>query len=197
VSVPSPTAPIDGDLGHTPFPEVVGILGSRLASGRLTVHGAVEHTLDFSGGWLVALDGRAVGDIDAASWVADAVLELCAVTAAPFRFERIDIDATGGISGDALLAGAERRVEQWREITRFVPSTNAIARLVTEAPPVPQIVIDARDWPVLSLIDGRRSVADVIVAVGGSPFDVCDTLAGLVVAGLVAVDYDEGPTTDS
>ena len=72
-------------------------------------------------------------------------------------------------------------------------TTNAVARLLPHVAPGPPIVIDREDWPILSLVDGRRTVADIIVALDSRPFDVCNTLAGLVDAGLVAVDYDAGP----
>lgn len=83
-----------------------------------------------------------------------------------------------------LLAEAERRVEAWKVIAESVPSTSLVMvpvrRLSGEA-----VTVSAGDWELLALLDGRRTVADIIRELGMSAFGVCATVHGLRQAGLV------------
>jgi hypothetical protein len=193
VSVQSPGAAhhLEGDLDVTAFPEVLGRIGAEASTGRLEIDaGGTLRRLDFVAGDLVGVDGDPVSVADASAWVADVVLELCALPSGSYRFDAgPPAPASVHLSADELLAGAEERVGAWREVTRHVPSTNAVPRLAPEPPSPEPVVIAADDWPVLALVDGQRSVGDVIVQLQRRPFEVCECLARLVVSGAVVVDY--------
>jgi hypothetical protein len=188
VPPPQPT-PLQGDLRELSFPELLGVLDAEAAGGRLRVQaGEAVRRLDFAGGRLTAIDDEALDDGVVAGWVVDVVLELCTLQSGVFRFdEGAGMAAGAGVSADELLAGAERRVSQWQQVTRHVPSTTSVPRLATVAPSDQAIVVAAPDWPILALVDGRRTVGDVVIDSGRRSFEVFEALARFVAGGLVTL----------
>jgi hypothetical protein len=83
-----------------------------------------------------------------------------------------------------VLAEAERRVAAWKRIAESIPSTALVMRPVRHLPGA-SVTIDEADWTVLALLDGHRSIADIISELGMSPFAVCNVLHGLRTADLV------------
>lgn len=94
------------------------------------------------------------------------------------------IGARFGFEHADLLVEAERRVDGWRRIARSVPSTGSVLRPVRHLDG-PEVTVGAADWAVLALLDGRRTVADLITDLGLSAFVVCAQLHRLREAGLV------------
>jgi hypothetical protein len=87
---------------------------------------------------------------------------------------------------ESLLSEAQARVRQWAEIAESIPSTQAVFRLRRRLAAELDTVVTSRDqWSVLAVLDGRRSVAQVIGAAGRSPYDVCAVLHQLIQAGLI------------
>jgi hypothetical protein len=94
------------------------------------------------------------------------------------------IGATFRFEPDELLADATARVEAWKQIADAVPSTSVVMRPVRVAP-TEEVTLSAQEWAVLALLDGRRSVAELVHELGMSAFTVCFVLHGLRTAGLV------------
>ncbi len=93
-----------------------------------------------------------------------------------------------GFAEDAreLVAQAERRLDIWRKIASRIPSTAARFRLASALPDGgEERMITADEWRYLALLDGHRSVADVITETGESAFRVCSALYRLLLEGLV------------
>lgn len=85
-----------------------------------------------------------------------------------------------------LVDQAKRRLELWSHIASRIPSTAAIFRLSALLPDqAEERIITADEWRYLSLLDGRRSVSDVITTTQGSAFRVCSALYRLLLEGLI------------
>lgn len=88
-------------------------------------------------------------------------------------------------TGEILLA-AESRARQWTIIAETVTSVDLVFRprrqLVAD---MGTITLTPREWEVLSVLDGRRNVGQVIAAVGRSPFEVCSALHAMLSAALL------------
>jgi hypothetical protein len=69
-------------------------------------------------------------------------------------------------------------------IADAIPSTAMVMRLCYEAPQE-VVSIPADDWRVLAWVDGQRSIAELIRALGMSAFAVCAVLHRLLVSGIV------------
>lgn len=83
-----------------------------------------------------------------------------------------------------VIDEARGRVEAWKVIAEAIPSVSVVMRLRRQLN-APTIAIDADDWRILALVDGRSSVADIIRDLGMSAFAVCGVLHRLVTAGAV------------
>jgi hypothetical protein len=87
-------------------------------------------------------------------------------------------------SPDELVHEATRRIAAWRQIADAIPSTAIVVRLCPEAPEA-VVQVTAEDWRVLARIDGLRTIAELIRALGMSAFAVCAVIHRLMVAGIV------------
>jgi hypothetical protein len=173
-------------------------LGRRLVGAGLvdddTLADAVERVLDSPGSGL----GRALVDsgrvdADAAKALAveqatDAVFELLRWPDGSFAFvmDEIDPDDLGAaLQVEDVVAEGRRRLETWAVLTEQVPSASAV---VTLAPaPATELVLSRDEWALLSLVDGVRSVSELVTLSGTGEYVVVSALAGLAERGLVTV----------
>lgn len=87
---------------------------------------------------------------------------------------------------EEVLSEVTERLRRWAEIAQSIPSTDVVFRLVRHLPPGLEVAeVDVAQWSVLSAVDGRRSVAQVISAVGASAQTVCAALHDLHQRGLL------------
>jgi hypothetical protein len=107
-----------------------------------------------------------------------ALFELLIPSDEPVRIEAGATHVVGAALAEpvpVLLATAAERVEVWRGIARRIPTT-ALRFGPKAAPEGDGRTVSADEWAVLALLDGRRTVADVIAASGLSAFRVCSML---------------------
>lgn len=83
-----------------------------------------------------------------------------------------------------VLAEAQQRVAAWRVIADSIPSTSLVMVPVRYLPG-DSVTINSTDWTVLALLDGQRSIADIIRELGMSAFAACNVLHQLRTAGIV------------
>ena len=89
-------------------------------------------------------------------------------------------------STSEILDEATGRVAQWAVIAESISSVEVVLRPRRKLPADSgQVTLTPREWEVLSVLDGRRSVAQVISAVGRNAFDVCTVLHRFLVDALV------------
>ena len=115
------------------------------------------------------------------------VFELLLPDAATFHLavgETHPIGARYLFDGAELITEARERLESWRPIARSVPSTSAVLRPVRHLD-AEEVTVAAGDWAILALLDGHRTVADLIAELGVSAFVVCAQLHRLRESGLV------------
>lgn len=75
-----------------------------------------------------------------------------------------------------VLDDVRRRIGLWRRIAGRIPSTAARFRLARQLPGDRDRLVEADEWAFLALLDGNRTVADVITETGDSAFRVCALL---------------------
>ena len=117
------------------------------------------------------------------------LFELLVPSNASFAFEADAEHPIGGRFAEPtleLIEQAKRRLEIWSQIATRIPSTEAVFRLAQNLPDgASERVVTADEWRYLSLLDGHRSVADVITITQASAFRVCSSLYRLLLEGLV------------
>lgn len=126
-----------------------------------------------------------------------AVFELLLPSDAPFEFfadQRPEVGDRYRFDVGDLLAEATERVEAWTVIAEAIPTTSMTVRLSPRLPTA-EVTITADDWRVLSRVDGRSTIADIIRELGMSAFAVCAVLHQLIGQGAIE-PADESPTPD-
>jgi len=160
---------------------------------------AVARAVSSGGGVAKALlDGGAV-DPDllrqaADDQVVDAVFELLRWPDGDFAFDprATDPDDIGlSLEPERVLAEARARIEAWPALEAVIPSADSVLALPTVLAEDPQVSRD--EWALLSLVDGHRTVHDLVELTGAGGFAVTTILARLASRGLVHVADASAP----
>jgi hypothetical protein len=127
----------------------------------------------------------------------DAVFDLLRWQQGDFAFviEEVNPDDVGvALTIETILADAESRSSNWESVSAIVPSPTALLSMPVVLPDDPQI--SREEWSLLALVDGQRSVAELVDLTGSGHYAVTSTLAGLITRGLLeardATDTDDG-----
>jgi len=124
----------------------------------------------------------------------EAVYALAIWSQGDFKFEHgvATEQRTISKSNTNLLMEAARRLDEWRVLSKKIPSTDMIPEFVVQEHRTGQINLNTSEWLILSKIDGQRSIKQMAGASGLSVFDVAKILYGLVATGLIRL-RDPGP----
>lgn len=119
----------------------------------------------------------------------DAIWPLFELSDAPFRFVAGLLAAERTIAEPALqvIDKAEALARQWSTIRPHIPNLGMVPSLVMPANGE-QVRIFEEDWPVLSCVDGTRTIAEVAQRAVLEPIQVCTALLRLRDRGLVELD---------
>jgi hypothetical protein len=117
----------------------------------------------------------------------EAVYALAIWNQGEFRFEPgVATEArTISKSNTNLLMEAARRLDEWRVLSKKIPSTDLVPEFAVLENREGQINLNTSEWMILSKIDGQRSVKAIATGSGLSVFDVAKILYGLVTTGLI------------
>ena len=86
---------------------------------------------------------------------------------------------------DQMVAAAQDRAQAWADLRSALPDPETVLALVPEVAQGP--VLDAEDWAVLARVDGRRTLDEVLAAMGAAPLAAGNRLVELMGRGLVSV----------
>lgn len=144
-----------------------------------------------------AVAGLATGGADETSALArllhehnlNLLFELLVPSEADFSFEPDVVHPVGPYFSEdvqQLVDQAKRRLEIWAEIASSIPNTAAIFTLAKQLPDgADERLVTADEWRYLSLLDGTRTVADVISTTQMSAFRVVSALYRMLLEGLI------------
>jgi len=88
-------------------------------------------------------------------------------------------------SNTNLLMEAARRLDEWRVLSKKIPSVELVPEFVIQENREGQINLNTMEWLLLSKIDGQRSVRQIAGAAGMGVFDAAKLLYGLVATNLI------------
>ncbi len=91
-------------------------------------------------------------------------------------------------SNTNLLMEAARRIDEWRVLSKRVPSLDRIPRFQVPEGKQGQINLNTQEWLILSKINGKASIDAIADGLGLSTFEVAKLLYGLVTMGLIVLD---------
>jgi hypothetical protein len=118
----------------------------------------------------------------------DAIFDLLRWRTGDFAFvmdESNPDDVGVALATDSVLEDAEARNTTWETVSKVVPSPQAVPTMPVVLGTDP--VVSREEWSLLALVDGRRSVGELVDLTGSGQYAVVSTLAGLVQRGLLEV----------
>jgi hypothetical protein len=177
-----------GSLAELHLPDIIQLIS---VSGKTGVFHLTDGPLK---GQIFLHDGKIVHAQLDDSYGEEAVYSLAIWSQGEFRFEPgIATDQrTISKSNTNLLMEAARRLDEWRVLSKKIPSTEMIPEFVVLENREGQINLNTSEWMILSKIDGARSIKGIAGSGGMSVFDAAKILYGLVATGLIRLK-DGGP----
>ncbi len=146
-----------------------------------------------------AIDTALLGDI-AREQVVDALFELLRWTDGGFRFESRTPENRGpsvldlALTVDDVLEEVTRRLEAHTAIEERTGHADAVVTISRPGRERAEVGLSPEGWSLLALIDGRRTVGDLVRLTGQGDYRTRRTLASLLDEGIVAVgDPDSLP----
>jgi uncharacterized protein DUF4388 len=178
-----------GSLAELHLPDIIQLIS---VSGKTGVFHLTDGALK---GQIYLNDGKIVhAELDDVAGE-EAVYTLAIWSQGDFRFEPgvATEHRTISKSNTNLLMEAARRLDEWRVLSKKVPSTDLIPEFVVQEGRDGQINLNTSEWLILSKIDGQRSVKNIAVAAGLSVFDAAKILYGLIATGLIRLRQPSAP----
>jgi len=172
-----------GSLKELPLPDIIQLVSVSGKTGRFTLTRDAERGYIFlkNGQMVHALVGELIGE--------EAIYALAIWNHGEFQFEPgSEADRqTITKSNTNLLMEAARRLDEWRVLSKKVPSVEYVPELLTRENRHEQITLNPQEWMIVTRIDGRRSIVDIGKTLNISSFDVAKILYGMVTSELVAL----------
>ena len=176
-------------------------LGQRLVESGMLNEDQIEEALDLQkttrkgqrlGNILVELGflRRESLEVFVEEQIRDAVFHLLRWTKGDFDFDPNQIfpeeDIGLSMSTEDLITEGSRRLDEWFQIEKKVPSLDAVFTMLKQpGKDASDINLTSEEWLVLYHVDGKGSVRDIIEKSGQSALMTCVALHGLVTAGLI------------
>ncbi len=132
--------------------------------------------------------------------VVDAAFDMSRWNGGDFAFDAApagDVpESTPTFAAETVMSAVRSRMTEWEGIVATLPSPASVLRAVPRPPTRDgAIQILPEQWEVLTLIDGIRTVGDIIQLTGQGQFVVAKLLSALVDAALVELREAAGPLT--
>ena len=174
---------LQGSLSELPLPDVIQLVSVSGKTGAFEIQGEHEAGRIFlrDGQIVDAMVGRLRGD--------SAVYEMAIWSQGSFVFrpgeetERVTIH----ISNANLMMEAARRLDEWRVLSRKIPSLDLVPYFTTRDQGADQVTLSPQEWILITRIDGEHSIEEIANQLRWAPFDVSKLLFGMITTGLVAL----------
>jgi tetratricopeptide (TPR) repeat protein len=98
------------------------------------------------------------------------------------------------LNADRLLMEGARRVDEWSLIERKIPSLNLIFKIVRDPQEQDEVQLSGNQEKLIPLLNGRRTVSDLVEESGLVEFETGKALYELIQAGFVHETGEKGPT---
>jgi len=172
-----------GSLKELPLPDIIQLVSVSGKTGKFSLTRDNERGSIFlkSGQMVHAVVGDLIGE--------EAIYALAIWNHGEFQFEPgAETDRqTISKSNTNLLMEAARRLDEWRVLSKKVPSVDYVPELLTRENRHEQITLNPQEWMIVTRVDGRRSITDIGKALNISSFDVAKILYGMITSELVAL----------
>jgi hypothetical protein len=172
-----------GSLNELPLADIVQLVAVSGKTGMFSMTHAAEK------GYVYIQNGQIthakVGEIEGE----DAIYALALWSQGTFQFSPgVESEfRTISRSNTNLLLEAARRSDEWKILSKKIPTTDSVPVLVAGEGASGQVTLTPMEWKVVTKTDGLRSIDEIARALKTSAFDIAKTLYGLVTAELVEI----------
>lgn len=170
-----------GSLAELHLPDIVQLMS---VSGKTGVFRLSDGALE---GRIYLRDGQIVHAQLEDAQGEEAVYALAIWSRGEFRFDVGESTEVRTISksNTNLLMEAARRLDEWRVLSKKIPSIDMAPEFVVLDGREGQINLNTGEWLILSKIDGQRSLRQIAAACSLPAFEAAKMLYGLVATGLI------------
>jgi hypothetical protein len=174
---------LHGSLSELPLPDVIQLVSVSGKTGAFEIQSSEAH------GKIYLRDGQIV-DAQVGQLRGDsAVYEMAIWTQGNFSFnpgESSD-QVTIHMSNASLMMEAARRLDEWRVLSRKIPSLDLVPYFTTREHGADQVTLSPQEWILVTRIDGEQTIEQIANQLKWAPFDVSKLLFGMITTGLVAL----------
>src|SRR5437867_11072237 len=164
-----------GSLKELPLPDIIQLVSVSGKTGKFTL------TRDNDRGFIFLKNGQMVHATVGELTGEEAIYSLAIWNQGEFQFTPSEEPDRQTItkSNTNLLMEAARRLDEWRGLSKKIPSVEYIPESVTRENRHEQITLNPQGWVWITRIDGRRSIIDIGRTLNISSFDVAKILYGM------------------
>lgn len=170
-----------GSLKELPLPDIIQLVSVSGKTGKFTLTREADRGYIFlkSGQMVHAAVGDLVGE--------EAIYALAIWNSGDFQFTPGDEPDRQTIakSNTNLLMEAARRLDEWRVLSKKIPSVEYVPELIARENRHEQVTLNPHEWMLITKIDGHRTIADVGRALNMSAFEAAKIMYGLITGELV------------
>lgn len=177
---------LEGDLGEFPLTDIIQLVDLSKKTGAVFMRG--ERSQQQIEGWIYFRDGKIIGARLGNLPPLEAAYTFFTFTSGPFRFhDDVQLDVpTITQSNEMIIMEGIMRQDAWAKIQDHVPSVNMVPRLVPNpAATGTEINLEADEWRVLTMVNGKNTVAQIAQRSGLGEMRTCEIIAQLLSSGLI------------
>ncbi len=185
---------LQGSLTELSLPDVIQLVS---VSGKT---GAFHITKEGEAGRIFLRDGQITDAMIGNLRGEHAVYEMAIWSAGDFMFTAGELSdqVTVHRSNANLMMEAARRLDEWRVLSRKIPSLDKIPYFPPREGGHDQVTLSPHEWILVTRVDGERSIEGIANELQWAAFDVSKLLFGMITSGLVALrDPDQGSSIGS
>ena len=172
-----------GSLKELPLPDIIQLVSVSGKTGKFTLSRDTDRGFIYlkNGQMVHAFVGELIGE--------EAIYALAIWNQGEFQFSPGEEPDRQTItkSNTNLLMEAARRLDEWRVLSKKIPSVDVVPELQVRENRHEQVTLNPQEWMLITRIDGHRTIAEIGRALNVSSFDVAKILYGMITAELVAL----------
>lgn len=170
-----------GSLKELPLPDIIQLVSVSGKTGKFTLSREGER------GFIYLKNGQMVHAHLSDLVGEEAIYALAIWNQGEFQFSPGEEPDRQTItkSNTNLLMEAARRLDEWRVLSKKIPSVDYVPELLARENRHEQITINPQEWTVVTKIDGHHSIVEIGKTLNMSAFDVAKILYGMITSELV------------
>lgn len=178
-----------GSLKELPLPDIIQLVSVSGKTGKFTLAQENEQ------GFIYLKNGQMVHATVADLVGEEAIYALAIWNNGEFRFAPGEETPEQTIrkSNTNLLMESARRLDEWRVLSKKIPSTDLVPVLFARPNRTEQVTLNPQEWLVVTKVDGRRSIDEIGKDLHMSGFDVAKLLYGLITSELIELKKNSEP----